>query len=70
MYTSFRIPLSFGFLQIHVPVVGFDPAEKLVVVPHVDQDLGVSLDGLPQYAKGTGLEVDGVFVGFFVHFEN
>lgn len=52
------------FLQIHVSVVGLYPSQQFVIVANIDQDLGVPLDGLPQYAKGSGLEVDVVIVGF------
>lgn len=51
---SFRFG-AYLLLQIHVPIVGFDSSKKLVVVSNVDEDLGVPLDGLPQYAERTRL---------------
>ena len=59
-----RFVLFVCFLQIHVSVVSLYPSQQLVVVANIDQDLGVPLDGLPQYAKGSGLEVDVVIIGF------
>lgn len=52
-------------VQVHVSIIGLDPAEQLVVVAQIDQDLGVSRNGLIEYGKGSRLEVRGMFGGLF-----
>lgn len=46
-------------LQDHVavPVEGLHPAEKLLVVSAVDQDLSVVLDGVGQDGEGSSVEL-------------